>query len=97
MPRGRDLSVAMLDECAAVATAAGYPPRPPAQDRAFNALTDPNSNLASSMYRDLQKGRALEADAIIGDMCARGEATRVKVPLLSAAYAQLSIYERARV
>jgi 2-dehydropantoate 2-reductase len=93
-PRGRDLAIAMLDECVAVATAAGYPPRPPAQDRAFNALTDADSNLASSMYRDLQKGRALEADAIIGDVCVRGGVTGVKVPLLSAAYAQLSIYER---
>jgi 2-dehydropantoate 2-reductase len=96
-PRGRDLTTAMFDECVAVATAAGYPPRRPAQDRAFNALTDANSTLASSMYRDLQKGRDLEADAIIGDMCVRGEATGVQVPLLSAAYAQLSIYKRARV
>jgi 2-dehydropantoate 2-reductase len=93
-PRGRDLTIAMLDECAAVATAAGFAPRPPARDRAFNVLTDANSNLASSMYRDLQKGRPLEADAIIGDMCVRGEAAGVKAPLLSAAYAQLSIYER---
>ena len=93
-PRGRDLTIAMLDECVAVATAAGYAPRPLARDRAFNVLTDENSNLASSMYRDLQKGQQLEADAIIGDMCVRGEAAGVKVPLLSAAYAQLSIYER---
>jgi 2-dehydropantoate 2-reductase len=92
--RGRDLTIAMLDECVAVATAAGYAPRPSAKDRAFNVLTDANSNLASSMYRDLQKGRPVEADAIIGDMCVRGEAAGVKVPLLSAAYAQLSIYER---
>lgn len=95
-PRGRDLTIAMLDECVAVATAAGYAPRPPARDRAFNVLTDANSNLASSMYRDLQKGQPLEADAIIGDMCVRGEAAGVKVPLLSAAYAQLSIYEQKR-
>jgi 2-dehydropantoate 2-reductase len=95
-PRGRDLTIAMLDECVAVATAAGYAPRPLARDRAFNVLTDENSNLASSMYRDLQKGQQLEADAIIGDMCVRGEAAGVKVPLLSAAYAQLSIYQQKR-
>jgi len=95
-PRGRDLTIAMLDECVAVATAAGYAPRPLARDRAFNVLTDANSNLASSMYRDLQKGQQLEAGAIIGDMCDRGEAAGVKVPLLSAAFAQLSIYEQKR-
>jgi 2-dehydropantoate 2-reductase len=94
--RGRDLTIAMLDECVAVATAAGYAPRPPAKDRAFDALTDANSNLASSMYRDLQKGHPLEADAIIGDMCVRGETAGLKLPLLSAAYAQLSIYERGQ-
>jgi 2-dehydropantoate 2-reductase len=48
------------------------------------------------MYRDLQKGQQLEAGAIIGDMCDRGEAAGVKVPLLSAAFAQLSIYEQKR-
>jgi len=93
-PHGRDLTIAMLDECVAVATAAGFAPRPPARDRAFNVLTDANYNLASSMYRDLQKGAPLEAAAILGDMCVRGEAAGVKVPLLSAAYAQLSIYEQ---
>ena len=94
--RGRDLTIAMLDECVAVATATGYAARPPALVRAFNALTDTSSNLASSLYRDLQQGRPTEADAIIGDMCVRGEAAGVKVPLLSAAYAQLSIYEQKR-
>ena len=94
--RGRDLTIGILDECVAVATAAGYAPRPASRDRAFSVLTDANSNLASSMYRDLQKGQPLEADAIIGDMCVRGETAGVKLPLLSAAYAQLSIYERKR-
>jgi 2-dehydropantoate 2-reductase len=92
-PKGRELSEAILHECVAVAAAAGYEPRPQARARAHAVLTDANSNLTSSMYRDLQKGARLEADAIIGDMCARGEAAGVPVTLLAAANAQLSIYE----
>jgi 2-dehydropantoate 2-reductase len=90
-PRGRDLTGAAIDECVSVATAAGYAPRAPALERIRTTLTDPDSNLTSSLYRDLQSGAKLEADAIIGDMCVRGEAAGVKLPLLSAAYAQLSI------
>lgn len=95
-PRGRDLSVAIFDECAAVATACGYPPRAPARERALSTLTDADSKSASSMYRDLQKGSPVEADAIIGDLCTRGDSAGVKLPLLSAAYAQLSIYGEER-
>lgn len=90
-PRGRDLTGAAIDECVSVATAAGYAPRAPALERIRTTLTDPDSNLTSSLYRDLQSGAKLEADAIIGDMCVRGEAAGVKLPLLAAAYAQLSI------
>lgn len=90
-PRGRDLTLSMLDECVATATACGNPPRYAALERARAMLTDPKSGLASSMYRDLQKGAPLESEAILGDMIARGEAKGLKLPLLGAANAQLSI------
>ena len=95
-PRGRELTLAMHDECVAVATACGYAPRPEAIESTRATLTEAGSPLASSMYRDLQKGGSLEADAILGDMCRRGHAAGLKLPLLSAAYAQLSIYESKR-
>jgi 2-dehydropantoate 2-reductase len=59
-------------------------------------LTQADSTLTSSMYRDLQKGAALEADAIVGEMCQRVETAGLRLPLLSAAYAQLAIFERRR-
>ena len=96
-PRGRELTLTMHDECVAVATACGYAPRPEAIESTRATLTEAGSPLASSMYRDLQKGASLEADAILGDMCLRGQAAGLKLPLLSAAYAQLSIYESKRV
>jgi 2-dehydropantoate 2-reductase len=97
-PRGRDLTLAMIDECMAVATAAGFAPREASRARTLAVLTDPNSALAASIYRDLQRGLAqLESDAILGDMYARGAAMGLQLPLVSAAYAQLAIYERNRL
>jgi 2-dehydropantoate 2-reductase len=95
-PRGRELALTMHGECVAVATACGFAPRPEVIESTRATLTEAASPLASSMYRDLQKGAPLEADAILGDMCKRGEAAGLKLPLLSAAYAQLSIYEAKR-
>ncbi|HEY1882435.1 MAG TPA: 2-dehydropantoate 2-reductase [Candidatus Cybelea sp.] len=95
-PGGRQLALTMHGECVAVATASGFAPRPEAIESSRATLTEAGSPLASSMYRDLQKGAALEADAILGDMCRRGEAAGLKLPLLSAAFAQLSIYEAQR-
>jgi 2-dehydropantoate 2-reductase len=95
-PRGSELALAIHEECIAVATASGYAPRPAAIASTRATLTEAGSSLASSLYRDLQKGAPLEADAILGDLCERGEAAGLKLPLLSAAYAQLSIYESKR-
>jgi hypothetical protein len=95
-PRGRDLILTILNECAAVANAEGHAVRPEALEQIREKLTDRASSLTSSMYRDLQNGAPLEADAILGDMCARGEAKRLELLLLNAAFAQLSIYEMQR-
>jgi 2-dehydropantoate 2-reductase len=48
------------------------------------------------MYRDLTKGAPVEADHVIGDLLARGEANNVPAPLLRATYVQLKVYEAAR-
>jgi len=44
------------------------------------------------MYRDLQRGGPVEADHILGDLIRRGEAHNVPMPLVKAAYVQLSVY-----
>ncbi len=95
-PRGRDLALAMLEECIQVAAASGQSPRPETVERIRRTLGDSGSSLTLSMYRDLQKGAPTEADSIIGDMCTRGEAVGLKMPLLAAAYAQLSVYAQNR-
>ena len=95
-PGGRDTAFALFAECAAVATAAGYPPRAPAVARVRAILSAHGSTQSTSMYRDLQAGQALEAEHILGDLLARARAFSVAAPLLTAAFANLSIYAAKR-
>lgn len=91
-PGGATVAAAILDECAAVATACGQPPSTSVQERYRATLTAAGSGLTSSMYRDLRKGARVEADTILGDLVARGAEAGVDTPLLRAAHAALSIY-----
>jgi ketopantoate reductase len=81
-PGGADLSLKVLDESAAVATACGYKPSGKVLSRHAVAMTAPGSSLTSSMYRDLRKGAPVEADHILGDFIERGSAHGVATPLL---------------
>jgi 2-dehydropantoate 2-reductase len=94
VPGGADLTLAILAECSAVATASGYPSDADFLARTKGTLTARGSGLASSMYRDLQQGRSVEVDQILGDLIVRAQAQGVQVPLVSATFVQLSIYQR---
>src|SRR5437016_5069381 len=63
---GVDLMRRMTRECAAIAGAQGFAPRPQALGRVEAILTDADSALAASMLRDLERGARTEADHIIG-------------------------------
>jgi 2-dehydropantoate 2-reductase len=95
-PGGADFATAFLDECRAIATAAGHPPSPAFDSAARAVLTAPGSPMTSSMYRDLLAGQPVEADQIIGDFLHRATALGVAAPLLAAAYVNLSVYQNAR-
>jgi 2-dehydropantoate 2-reductase len=58
-------------------------------------LTTKQSPLTSSMYRDLQGGRPVEADQIIGDLQRRARQAQIATPLIDAARAHLGVYEGA--
>jgi 2-dehydropantoate 2-reductase len=92
-PGGADLSLKVLDESAAVATACGYKPSEKVLARHAAAMTEPGSQLTSSMYRDLRKGAPVEADHILGDLIERGDAHGVPTPLLKAAFVSLRVYQ----
>jgi 2-dehydropantoate 2-reductase len=95
-PGGKDFILGMLDESSAVATAEGHDPRGPFFERARGMLTTDGSQLTASMFRDIKAGAAVEADHVIGDLIARGDAAKVPVPKLRIAYTHLKAYENQR-
>jgi 2-dehydropantoate 2-reductase len=95
VPGGADLALRMFAECAAIAGASGASLRKEFIARARATVTEHGSTRATSMYRDLQHGRNLEVEHILGDLVARSRQLSVDAPLLEAALAHLRIYERA--
>jgi len=95
-PGGKDFVLGVFDECSAVATAEGYAPRAPFLERTRGMLTAEGSQMTASMFRDIKAGAPVEADHVIGDLVARGDAAKVPVPRLRTAYTHLKAYERQR-
>ncbi len=95
-PGGRDFILGMLDETSAVATSAGHTPGGPFFERSRGMLTAEGSQMTASMFRDIKAGAPVEADHVIGDLIARGDAAKVPVPKLRTAYLHLKAYERQR-
>jgi 2-dehydropantoate 2-reductase len=48
------------------------------------------------MFRDIQASAPVEADHVIGDLIARGDAAKVPVPRLRTVYTHLKAYEKQR-
>jgi 2-dehydropantoate 2-reductase len=95
-PGGKDFILGMLDECSAVAAAEGHMPSGPFFERVRGMLTAEGSLLTASMFRDIRAGAPVEADHVIGNLIARGDAAKVPVPKLRTAYTHLKAYERQR-
>jgi 2-dehydropantoate 2-reductase len=95
-PGGKDFILGALDECSAVASAEGYAPRPPFLERTRGMLTAEGSQMTASMFRDIKMGAPVEADHVIGDLIARGDAAKAPVPRLRTAYTHLKAYEKQR-
>jgi 2-dehydropantoate 2-reductase len=95
-PGGVETAQGILNETSTVAAANGYPTPGPFLEHTTARLLKAGSPLTASMYRDMTRGAAVEADHILGDMIARGKAKGVETPLLKAAYAMLSVYSAAR-
>jgi 2-dehydropantoate 2-reductase len=95
-PGGKDFILGILDECKSIANAEGYPPRQPFLERSVAMLTAEGSPMTASMFRDIKAGLPVEADHVVGDLIARGDAAKVPVPRLRVAYTHLKAYERQR-
>jgi 2-dehydropantoate 2-reductase len=91
-PGGKDFANALLDEVLSVVTRVGVAPSDKFCVTVRKQLTDTNSTLTSSMYRDLQQGYSIESEQIVGNLVERARGASIPAPLLSAAYANLSVY-----
>ena len=91
---GAEIALGCLAETAAVAAASGYPPRDASVAGTRALMTAEGSNLATSMYRDMQGGQPVEVEHILGDLVRRASGLGVDTPLLKAATVQLRIYQK---
>ena len=91
---GAPLALALYDEIAAVAAANGHPLRAASSERSRAMLSAAGSPFTASMMRDVEGGRAVEADHVIGDLLKRGKGG--DYPILGIAYAHLMAYEARR-
>lgn len=91
----QDIPVRLMQECAAIAAANGFPPREAASSAGLAILTAPASPFTASMLRDIEQGRRIEGDHIVGDLLRRASAAP-PAPLLTTAYAHLRAYEARR-
>ncbi|MFC7052380.1 ketopantoate reductase family protein [Hansschlegelia quercus] len=93
---GRSIAIGFIDECAAIATAAGHAPRADALSETRELLTKEGSAHTASMLRDLREGGRTEHDHIFGDMVLRARAAGIAAPYLTLALAHMQAYEALR-
>lgn len=92
-PGSTDFTLALLDEVVAIVRAVGVPPSEAFVTAARQQVTAKGSPFASSMYRDVLRGRPVEVENILGDLLQRGIGAGVATPLLSAATLYLRVYQ----
>lgn len=95
-PGGTQAALSLLEDCRKVAAACGHAPGDTSLQRSCSVLTEAGSALSASMMRDLEQGGQIEADHIVGDMLARGEAKGLELPMLRVTYVHLKAYEARR-
>jgi 2-dehydropantoate 2-reductase len=90
-----DLATGLLAECASIAAAQGFAPRDSALETTRAALTAGGSPLKASMLRDIEGGRPVEGDHILGDLLRRA-AKPDDHSLLRIATVHVKAYEAGR-
>jgi len=93
---GETQILAAIAETEAVAAAAGHPVGETGHAELTGFLTEPGSSFTSSLYRDLLRGDAVEAEHILGDLAARARRFGVSTPLLDAAVTQTRTHQVTR-
>lgn len=94
-PEGERVARRLVKECADIARAAGHPVSETGARFAERMLITPDSTFKASMLRDIEGGRRVEADHLVGDMLRRGRQLQQPCEVLEVAFAHLLAYERA--
>jgi hypothetical protein len=95
-PGGREAAERALAANAEIAAREGYPPTAASLELARERLTDPAGQWSASMMRDMEGGRPVEADHIIGWTLERARRHGLDAEILSFAHTHLKTYERRR-
>ncbi|HTB39235.1 MAG TPA: ketopantoate reductase family protein [Reyranella sp.] len=93
---GAALMSETLEECCRVAAAHGHAPNAKVKAGLEAGLTQAGSKAVASILGDMEKGGAVEARSIVGDMLARARKAGLPAPNLRFAYAHLQAYEARR-
>jgi len=94
-PEGRAIVTRCLDANIAIATAEGHAPRKPILKWALERLTTPGPQSAS-MLRDMEAGKPVEADHIVGHMLSLARRHGIDDTVLAMAHTHLKTYEARR-
>jgi 2-dehydropantoate 2-reductase len=94
-PGGRELAERALEANAAIAAKEGHAPREPMLQWARLRLTTPGPQSAS-MLRDMEAGKPVEADHIVGHMLELARKHGVDDTVLAHAFTHLKTYEARR-
>lgn len=84
---------AVLDECARIVSAEGYPPLAEGPEIVRGIFSQPNSTYGPSMLVDMEERRQTEAEHVIGDLVSRAMQKGVSAPILTAALCNLQAYQ----
>lgn len=93
---GAKLTLALLDECAGVASAAGFSTPDGVMANYRGLLTQAGSAFTASMLRDIESGGATEGDHILGALLARARDRNLETPLLEVTVTHLEAYAARR-
>lgn len=92
---GRNIALALLEECATIAGKNLHVPGASAAERMRKVLTTPGSTLMASMLRDAEGHRKTEHEHLLGDLLARAHGARV--PVLETCLVHMRAYEARRL
>lgn len=93
-PEGQSQLLALLASNAQIASYNGYPPSQDFMAMYQKIFSDPNSKYTTSMLRDIEHKKPIEADHIVGFMVEKARIANIECPTLQLAYTHLKAYEQ---